>query len=82
MAHLADTDEGVDAPALVDAYSKYKLADLAHVYEVTPDFARRLIAVLPAAGDARESLQVVLRDDWGFAIEQEPFAHVAALLGV
>ena len=61
---------------------KYSLADLAHVYEVTPDFSARLIGALPKSDDARSYLEEVLRDDWGFAIEPEPFETIAVLLGV
>jgi hypothetical protein len=64
------------------AETKFSLADLAHVYEVTPDFSARLIAVLPPRDDARRYLEAVLRDDWGFAIEREAFESVASHLGV
>jgi hypothetical protein len=60
----------------------YTLADLAHVYEVTPDFYSKLIGALPRSGDARSFLEGILRDDWGFAIEPEPFARIALLLGL
>ena len=56
--------------------------DLAHVYEVTPDFSVRLVRALPQRDDARSYLEEVLREDWGFAIEPEPFETIAALLGV
>ncbi len=61
---------------------KYTLADLAHVYEVTPDFSARMIGALPKSGDARSYLKEVLRDDWGFAIETEPFDRIALLMGI
>jgi hypothetical protein len=60
---------------------KYTLADLARVYEVTPDFFQRLIAALPPRADARAFLETVLRDDWHFAIEAEPLARIAQHLG-
>jgi hypothetical protein len=61
---------------------KYTLRDLAHVYEVTPDFYTRFIAALPYAHDARAYLEAVLRDEWHFAIESEPFDHIALLMGI
>jgi hypothetical protein len=64
------------------AETKFSLADLAHVYEVTPDFSVRLVRALPQRDDARSYLEEVLREDWGFAIEPEPFETIAALLGV
>ena len=64
------------------AQSKYTLADLAHVYEVTPDFSGRFVAAMPARDDARAVLEALLREDWGFTIEPEPFERVAAHLGV
>ena len=64
------------------AETKFSLADLAHVYEVTPDFSARLVGALPQRDDARSYLEEVLRDDWGFAIEPEPFETIAVLLGV
>jgi hypothetical protein len=64
------------------ADSKYTLRDLAHVYEITPDFSRRLIAALPPARDARAFLEAVLRDDWLLAIEPEPFESIAAHMAV
>ena len=64
------------------AQSKYTLADLAHVYEVTPDFTRRFVTVLPAREDARALLETLLREEWGFSIEPEPLERIAAHLGV
>ena len=61
---------------------KYTLRDLAHVYEVTPDFYRRFIAALPYAHDARAYLEAVLRDEWHFTIEPESFERIALLLGI
>ena len=61
---------------------KYTLRDLAHVYEVTPDFHARFIGALPQAHDARAFLEAVLRDDWHFTIEPEPFDRIAQLMGV
>ena len=64
------------------ADSKYTLRDLAHVYEVTPDFSRRLIAALPPAPDARAFLEAVLRDDWLLAIEPDASESIAVHMGV
>jgi hypothetical protein len=61
---------------------KYTLGDLAHVYEVTPDFHKRLIGALPPAHDARSYLEAVLSDDWHFAIEPESFDRIALLMGI
>jgi hypothetical protein len=61
--------------------SKYTLADLARVYEITPDFYQRLIAALPARADARAYLETILHDDWHFTIEPEPLARIAQRLG-
>ena len=66
--------------AIVNA--KYTLTDLAQVYEVAPDFYKRFIGALPQAHDARAYLEALLHDDWQFAIEPEPFARVALLLGI
>ncbi len=64
------------------ADSKYTLRDLAHVYEVTPNFSRRLIAALPPARDARAFLEAVLRDDWLLAIEPDAFESIATHMGI
>ena len=64
------------------ADSKYTLRDLAHIYEVTPDFSRRFVAALPGAHDARAYLETVLRDDWRFSIEPEAFATIAEHFGI
>ena len=61
---------------------KFTLADLAHVYEVTPDFSARLIGALPKSGAARNYLEEILRSDWGFAVEPEPFDRIALLMGI
>ena len=61
---------------------KHTLRDLAHVYDVTPDFYQRFIAALPQAHDAQAYLEAVLRDDWHFAIEAEPFERIALLMGI
>ncbi len=61
---------------------KYKLGDLAHVYEVTPDFSARLIRALPQLDDARGYLEAVLREDWGFDPAPEDIARIAELMGV
>jgi hypothetical protein len=60
---------------------KYTLNDLAHVYEVTPDFYARFIAVLPRRKDARARLEAILRDEWNFAIEPEPLDRISQTLG-
>ena len=65
--------------ALADA--KFSLADLAHIYEVTPDFSARLIAALPQSDGARSFLEGVLRDDWGFDPAPEEVAQIAQLMG-
>ena len=61
---------------------KYTLRDLAHVYEVTPDFSKRFIGALPQADDARAYLEAVLREDWQFSIEPESFERIAVLMGI
>ena len=61
---------------------KYTLADLVHVYEVTPDFSARLIGALPKSDDAKSYLEEVLRDDWGFTVEPEALDRIAVLLGL
>ncbi len=66
--------------AIADA--RFSLADLAHVYEVTPDFSARLIGALPQSAGARSFLEGVLRDDWGFDPGPEEVARIAQLMGV
>jgi hypothetical protein len=61
---------------------KFTLRDLAHAYEVTPDFSARLVGALPRRDDARDYLEGILRDDWAFEIDAEPFEAIAALMGV
>jgi hypothetical protein len=61
---------------------KYKLGDLARVFEVTPDFSARLIRALPQPDDARGYLETVLREDWGFDPAPEDIARIAELMGV
>jgi hypothetical protein len=61
---------------------KYTLGDLARVYEVTPDFYRRLIRALPPRADARAYLERVLRNDWHFTIEPDLVNHIAEQLGI
>jgi hypothetical protein len=61
---------------------KYKLGDLAHVYEVAPDFSARLIRARPQLDDARGYLGAVLREDWGFDPAPEDLARIAELMGV
>jgi hypothetical protein len=66
--------------AIADA--RFSLADLTHVYEVTPDFSARLIGALPQSAGARSFLEGVLRDDWGFDPGPEEIAQIAQLMGV
>ncbi len=66
--------------AIADA--RFSLADLAHVYEVTPDFSARLIRALPQSASARSFLEGVLRDDWGLDPGPEEVARIAQLMGV
>ncbi len=66
--------------AIADA--KFSLADLTHVYEVTPDFSARLIGALPQSAGARSFLEGILRDDWGFDPGPEEVAQIAQLMGV
>ena len=66
--------------AIADA--RFSLADLAHVYEVTPDFSARLIGALPQSAGARSFLEGVLRDDWGFDPQPKEVAQIAQLMGV
>jgi hypothetical protein len=61
---------------------KFTLRDLAHAYEVTPDFSARLVGALPRRDDARDYLEGILRDDWAFEIDAESFEAIAALMGV
>jgi hypothetical protein len=68
-------------PAAVSE-AKFTLADLVHVYQVTPDFQARLAAALPARSDARARLTEILRDDWGLEPDDESLGSLAGLLGV
>jgi hypothetical protein len=68
-------------PSAIDG-AKYSLADLTHVYEVTPDFYRRIIEVLPKSETARPYLADILRDEWHFAIEPQQLGRFVELLGV
>jgi hypothetical protein len=64
------------------ANSKYTLDDLAHVYEVAPDFYRRFIQALPTADDARSYLEAMLHDDWQLTVEPESLDRIAVLMGI
>ncbi|MGO8683809.1 MAG: hypothetical protein ACLQUT_04415 [Thermoleophilia bacterium] len=64
------------------ANSKYTLDDLAHVYDVAPDFYRRFIQALPSADDARSYLEAMLRDDWHLTAGPETLDRLAVLMGI
>ena len=62
--------------------SKHTLADLAVVYDHTPDIYRRLIVRLPGRQRAVPYLKELLQEEWLFELEEKPLAAIISRLGL
>ena len=61
---------------------KFQLADLAYVYQHTPDIYRKFMEVLEIKPEGKEYLKGLLTDEWLFDVDNDALDNISELLGL
>jgi len=64
------------------AQAKYRLDDLAKVYQYTPDIYKKMISVFPPNPASGKYLEKLLADEWHFPLEEYALGRLKSALGL